>query len=150
MWPRPRCSCSHRAPPQIEGRARQLPYAGHRPESSSQSLSHNAYVPERAIVHYRWSVWFGNSLPVVRRIDHGQGDWLICELPGGDTQTIPAWMTDATLCATFSSGPPEVSINALVELLSFLCALNCSVKSNRLSEIAASTEGLNEAAQTDE
>jgi hypothetical protein len=59
-------------------------------------------------------------------------------------------MADAALCATFSAGPPEVSITALIELRSFLRALNCCVKSNRLSEIAASTEGLNEGAETDE
>jgi hypothetical protein len=115
-----------------------------------QSLSHNAYVPERATIHYRWSVWFGSSLSVVRRIDHGQGDWLICELPDGSTQTIPAWMADAALCATFSSGPPEVSVSALTELFSYLRALNSSVKSNQLSEIAALTEYLNEAAETNE
>jgi hypothetical protein len=33
-------------------------------------------------------------------------------------------MTDAVLCTTFSAGPPEVSAAALVELLSFLRALN--------------------------
>jgi len=113
-------------------------------------LLHNAYVSERVTIHYRWSIWYGNSLPVVRRIDHGQGDWLICELPGGDTQTIPTWMTDAALCATFSAGPPEVSVTALTELFSFLRALNSSVKSNQLLEIASSTERVDEAAKTDE
>jgi hypothetical protein len=59
-------------------------------------------------------------------------------------------MTDAALCATFSAGPPEVSIAALIELLSFLRALNSSVKSKQLLEIASSTERLDEAAKTDE
>jgi hypothetical protein len=101
-------------------------------------------------VHYRWSAWFGCALPVVRRIDHGQGDWVVCELPGGGTQAIPAWMTDAVLCATFSAGPPEVSATALVELLSFLRALNSTVKADQQVEIRPSEEHVDEAIEADE
>ncbi len=77
-------------------------------------------------------------------------DWLICELPGGGTQAVAAWMTDAALCSTFSTGPPEVSIAALTELLSFLRALNSSMKADQPLEILSSTEHLNEATKTDE
>jgi hypothetical protein len=77
-------------------------------------------------------------------------DWLICELPGGGTQAIAAWMTDAALCSTFSTGPPEVSITALTELVSFLRALNSSLKADKQLEIRSSTEHLNEATKTDE
>jgi hypothetical protein len=105
---------------------------------------------DRVTVHYQWSAWFGCSLPVVRRIDHGQGDWVICELPAGGTQAIPTWMTDAALCATFSSGPPEASAAALVELLSFLRALNSSLKADANSETRPSREHMDEATETDE
>jgi hypothetical protein len=59
-------------------------------------------------------------------------------------------MTDAVLCATFSAGPPEVSATALVELLSFLRALNSTVKADQQVEIQPSEEDLNEATQADE
>jgi hypothetical protein len=101
-------------------------------------------------VYYRWSAWFGCTLPVVRRIHHGQGDWLICELPGGGTQAIPTWMTDSALCTTFSTGPPEVSAAALVELLSFLRALNSSVKADQQSESRPSRENADEATEANE
>jgi hypothetical protein len=113
-------------------------------------LSHSAYILDRITVHYRWSAWFGRTLPVVRRIDHGHGDWLVCELPGGSTQAIPTWMTDAAVCATFSAGPPEVAVTALAELLSFLRALNSSVKADRQSEDQPSREHLDEAIEIDE
>jgi hypothetical protein len=71
-------------------------------------------------------------------------------LPGGGTQAIPIWMTDAGLCATFSVGPPEVSATALGELLSFLCALNSSVKTDQQLEMRSSREHLDEAIKTDE
>jgi hypothetical protein len=87
---------------------------------------------------------------VVRRIDHGQGDWLICELPGGGTQAVPTWMTDAALCATFSAGAPEVSVAALVELLSFLRALNSPVKADQQLEIQSSGEYTDEAIKANE
>ena len=96
-------------------------------------------------MHYRWSAWFGQSLKVVRRIDHGRETFLICELPAGDTQTVPTWMTDAALCAEFSLGPPEASAAVLVELLCFLRALDCSVKADRQSDIRLSTENPDEA-----
>jgi hypothetical protein len=105
---------------------------------------------DRVTVHYRWSAWFGSSLPVVRRIDHGQGDWLVCELPEGHTQAIPTWMTDAALCSTFSAGPPEVSATALRELLSFLLAVNSSVKADQELKLRPSREHLDEATETDE
>jgi hypothetical protein len=47
-------------------------------------------------------------------------------------------MTDAALGATFSAGPPEVSATALIELLSFLRALNFSVKADQQLEIGPS------------
>jgi hypothetical protein len=105
---------------------------------------------ERVTVHYRWSAWFGQSLKVVRRIDHGRETFLICELPAGDTQTVPTWMTDAALCAEFSLGPPEASAAALVELVCFLRALDCSVKADQQSDIRPSTENPDEANESDE
>jgi hypothetical protein len=105
---------------------------------------------ERITVHYRWSAWFGQSLKVVRRIDHGGETFLICEVPDGGTQTVPKWMTDAALCTLFCLGPPEVSAAALMELLCFLRALDCSVKADQKSDIRPSTENPDEANESDE
>jgi hypothetical protein len=57
-------------------------------------------------------------------------------------------MTDSALCATFSAGPPEVSASALVELLSFLRALNSSVKADRQAKTRPSRENADEATET--
>lgn len=76
-----------------------------------------------------------------------RGGWLICESPGGGTQAIPTWMTDAALCAAFSAGPPEVSATALVELLPFLRDLNSSVKADAQLEVRPSREHLDEATE---
>jgi hypothetical protein len=59
-------------------------------------------------------------------------------------------MTDAVLCATFSAGPPEVSTTALVELLSFLRALNSTMKADQQVEIRPSEEHVDEAIEADE
>jgi hypothetical protein len=59
-------------------------------------------------------------------------------------------MTDAALCSTFSASPPEVSATALRELLSFLLALNSSVKPGQQLEFRPSREYLEEASETDE
>jgi hypothetical protein len=45
---------------------------------------------------------------------------LFCELPDGTTGTLPAWMTDAAVCAALTVGPPVVSIAALQELRELL------------------------------
>jgi len=85
--------------------------------------SHSAYISEYVTIHYRWCNRYGSSLPVLRRMRREQGDWLICETPEGNALAVPVWMTDAAICAGFSSGPPLVSVSALRELRSFLDAL---------------------------
>jgi hypothetical protein len=59
-------------------------------------------------------------------------------------------MTDAALCTTFSAGPAEVSVTALVELLSFLRALNSPVKADQQLEIRSSRENADEAIEANE
>jgi hypothetical protein len=59
-------------------------------------------------------------------------------------------MTDSALCAAFSAGPPEVSVAALVELLSFLDALNSSLKADQQLESRPSRENADEPTEANE
>jgi hypothetical protein len=77
-------------------------------------------------VHYRWLALHGVCLECQRRVSLPDGEYLHCELPDGAMGAIPAWMTDAVACAGFSSGGPQVSVGALIDLRALLDSLRSS------------------------
>ena len=91
-----------------------------------QSQSHNAYVSERVTIHYRWLALHGVSLECERRVSLPDGEYLHCVLPDGAMGAIPVWMTDPVACARFSSGDPQVSVEALLDLRALLDSLRTS------------------------
>ena len=96
-----------------------------------QGPSHNAYISESVTIHYRWSALWGASLPVLRRIHREGGDCVVCELPSGGAIAIPIWMTEPSVCAALSVGPPVVSLYALRALRTFLDGLHLTAKCDR-------------------
>jgi len=88
---------------------------------------------ESVTIHYRWSALWGASLPVQRRIHREGGDCVVCESPPGNAFAIPVWMTDPSVCAAFSVGPPLVSLSALRVLRTFLDGLHPIAKCDRPS-----------------
>jgi len=67
-------------------------------------------------VHYRWHPYFGRDVAVDRRVTRAHVLWTYCALADGTIGALPSWMMDAGACARLSSGAPEVSVSALVEL----------------------------------
>ena len=98
-----------------------------------QGPSHNAYISESVTIHYRWSALWGSNLPVLRRIRREGGDCVVCESPPGNAFAIPIWMTDPSVCAAFSFGPPLVSLSALRALRIFLDGLHPTAKCDKPS-----------------
>ena len=98
-----------------------------------QGPSHNAYISESVTIHYRWSALWGSNLPVLRRIRREGGDCVVCESPPGNAFAIPIWMTDPSVCAAFSFGPPLVSLSALHALRIFLDGLHPTAKCDKPS-----------------
>jgi len=127
--------------------------AGHRPVLFSPwrwGRSHSAYISESATIHYRWFSLFGASLPVLRKMHREDGDCLVCESPKGNAIAIPAWMTDQSICAGFSIGPPVVSLTALRALRNFLNDLHSTAECDNPSGKASPSESPDEAKTQDE
>jgi len=105
-----------------------------------QGPSHNTYISESVTIHYQWSALRGASLPVLRRIHREGGDCLVCESPSGSTVTIPIWMTEPSVCAALSVGPPVVSLSALRALRTFLDGLRPTAKWDKSSGNASPSQ----------
>jgi hypothetical protein len=63
---------------------------------------------------------FGQSLIVWRRTPYAGKPVIYCERRDGTISGFPAWMTDARVCETHSSGLPQVSVHGLVNLRGLL------------------------------
>ena len=72
------------------------------------------------------------SLPVLRRIHREGGDCVVCESPSGAAIAIPIWMTEPSVCAALSVGPPVVSLSALRALRTFLLLTRPSPQFNTI------------------
>src|SRR5437879_13504136 len=97
----------------------------------SEGPVYNPYISESVTIHYRWSALWGSNLPVLRRIRRQGGDCVVCESPPGNAFAIPIWMTDPSVCAAFSFGPPLVSLSALRALRIFLDGLHPTAKCDK-------------------
>ena len=86
----------------------------------SGSASHNAHLFETVTVYYRWHPLFGQSLRVCRRRWKNS---TVCRLPDNTGRLcIPSWMLSPE-CARFSLGPPQISVDALLQLRHLLSSL---------------------------
>lgn len=95
-------------------------------ESGTESGAgqHNAYVFSFATVRYRWHPLFGCQVRVAGVIGEGKSKIIRIEAPAGINGEIPAWMVEIEQCAKMSIGPPEVSLDRLVELSVYLRSLS--------------------------
>src|SRR5437867_2685963 len=82
-WAHPRLS-----PPEIAGTAR-----------------HSAYRSQFVVVAYPWHPLHGQRVRVYGRQRRAGRQILYIEVQPGLSREIPAWMCDAAVCATISSGP---------------------------------------------
>src|SRR5215470_6492880 len=88
--------------------------------SPTGSPSHNAHLFETVTVYYRWHPLFGQSLRVCRR---RWKDNTVCQLPDNTALCIPSWMLSPE-CARLSAGPPQISVDALMQLRHLLSSCN--------------------------
>src|SRR6266542_5314949 len=89
------------------------------------SPSHNAHTfgqIETATIYYRWHPLYGQSLAVARRQRFPYSEIVYFRLDDGCTCTVPAWMCSVG-CATFTLGPPLISMAALRQLRDLLSTL---------------------------
>lgn len=83
------------------------------------SPSHNAHLFETVTVYYRWHPLFGQSLRVCRRRWKNN---TVCQLPDNTALCIPSWMLSPE-CARLSLGPPQIAVDALMQLRHLLSSL---------------------------
>jgi hypothetical protein len=87
---------------------------------AAANYRHSAYGFRQARIAYRWHPLFDRTLQVSR---NRRGKDLTCiytdERPDL-ARELPNWMFDESYCAGMTSGPPQVSIEALNELAAVL------------------------------
>ena len=77
---------------------------------------HSAHVGQELEVYYRWHLYFGRKVNV-RRIEHrATGQFLKVLGPSGAVVSMAVWMLDSVVCASMTSGAPQVDLLALSEL----------------------------------
>ena len=67
--------------------------------------SHSTERAKQVTVHYRWHPLYGQIARVRRTVPRSTSEVLFCELSDGATGALPAWMTDAAVCAALTVGP---------------------------------------------
>src|SRR5690242_16157184 len=81
---------------------------------------HSAYRSQFVVVAYPWHPLHGQRVRVYGRQRRAGRQILYIEVQPGLSREIPAWMCDAAVCATISSGPPRIAVAALTELRAVL------------------------------
>jgi hypothetical protein len=103
---------------------------------------HSAYGFRKARIAYRWHPLFDRTLQVSR---NRRGKDLTCiytdERPDL-ARELPNWMFDESYCAGMTSGPPQVSIEALNELAAVLAAGGKSSKRGSRSSPSETKEAI--------
>src|SRR6516164_6587893 len=117
-----------------------MPGAAPRPKGSP---SHNAHLFEIVTVYYRWHPLFGQSLRVCRR--RWQNN-TVCQLSDDTALCIPSWMLSPE-CARLSLGPPQISVDALMQLRHLLSSLQLTPACDKPSLDTNPRGGVNEAKQ---
>ena len=81
---------------------------------------HSAYRSQFVVVAYPWHPLHGQRVRVYGRQRRAGRQILYIEVQPGISREIPAWMCDAAVCATISSGPARIAVAALTELRAVL------------------------------
>jgi len=89
---------------------------------------HSAYSLRSATVAYRWHPLFGRTLQVSRNRRGKDLTSIYTEERPDLARELPNWMFDEIYCAGMSLGPPQVSVEALDELVAALAAESKSAK----------------------
>ena len=88
--------------------------------ASAQSKRHSAYRSQFVVIEYRWHPLYGKRLRISRRSARAQSTTIDVEVRPGLSRELPAWKCEASACSAMSLGPPQVSINALIQLRAVL------------------------------
>ena len=107
------------------------------------SPSHNAQLFETVTVYYRWHPLVGQSLRVWRRRWKNN---TVCQLPDNTALCIPSWMLSPE-CARLSLGPPQISVDALMQLRHLLSSLQLTSACDKPSVDTHPQGGVDEAKQ---
>jgi hypothetical protein len=92
---------------------------------------HSAYRSQFVVVTYPWHPLHGQRVRVYGRQRRAGRQILYIEVQPGLSREIPAWMCDAAVCATISSGPPRIAVAALTELRAVLDLCSTGRQSDR-------------------
>jgi hypothetical protein len=82
----------------------------------SPSCSHSAHVGQEIVVRYRWHPYYGRRIRVHYSEQRASGCVVHFEIEAGVVAALPAWMFDASICASMSLGRPRVSTAVLCDL----------------------------------
>ena len=105
---------------------------------------HSAYRSQFVVVTYPWHPLHGQRVRVYGRQRRAGRQILYIEVQPGLSREIPAWMCDAAVCATISSGPPRVAVAALTELRAVLDFCSTGRQSDRSLTPVMTKGGSNE------
>ena len=106
--------------------------------------SHSAYRSQFVVVTYPWHPLHGQRVRVYGRQRRAGRQILSIEVQPGLSREIPAWMCDAAVCATISSGPPRIAVAALTELRAVLDLCSTGRQSDRSLTPVMTKGGSNE------
>ena len=88
--------------------------------ATAGTARHSAYRSQFVVVAYPWHPLHGQRVRVYGRQRRAGRQILYIEVQPGISREIPAWMCDAAVCATISSGPARIAVAALTELRAVL------------------------------
>src|SRR5215469_4806378 len=88
--------------------------------ATAGTARHSAYRSQFVVVAYPWHPLHGQRVRVYGRQRRAGRQILYIEVQPGLSREIPAWMCDAAVCATISSGSPRLVIAVLTELRAML------------------------------
>ena len=88
--------------------------------AAAGTARHSAYRSQFVVVAYPWHPLHGQRVRVYGRQRRAGRQILYIEVQPGISRDIPAWMCDAAVCATISSGPARIAVAALTELRAVL------------------------------
>lgn len=101
------------------------------PPAIAGTARHSAYRSQFVVVTYPWHPLHGQRVRVYGRQRRAGRQILYIEVQPGLSREIPAWMCDAAVCATISSGPPRIAVAALTELRAVLDLCSTGRQSDR-------------------
>ena len=127
----------------VEALSRNAPMPPMRPVIAG-TARHSAYRSQFVVVTYPWHPLHGQRVRVYGRQRRAGRQILYIEVQPGLSREIPAWMCDAAVCATISSGPPRIAVAALTELRAVLDLCSTGRQSDRSLTPVMTKGGSNE------